>query len=402
MDDSSAPPNQASAAAGTGSNPLDLFPSEDGAVEYFPREAPESAQRNAAAAAPNAMPRATVFVIQHPPGTERARATAYAAARADRRPAPPRARPSPWPTIAAGVRRASVRTLALLTTTWHTLGTGGRAAGAAAIRFGAERVGPAVRTTAASVIRWTRSAISPLARSTSRWVVGRTLPAVRSDVRQLKGPVLLPARLAALSAVVLAVALAMAPLGVGRRAAPAPVIAAESAPAPAPPGALVAASTAVLVPLLAPVETPRLGNDLIPTPSAPSAPAPARTAARPASRSVSAQIQRALNQYRDGFSTLDVAAVKVVWPDADEAAMRRQFSALYDQNVQFDACSISTTDQHATAFCRGSISAIAGGRNGVRRTQAREWRFTLRDARGRWLIASVSEGSPGRVAGRAY
>jgi hypothetical protein len=94
--------------------------------------------------------------------------------------------------------------------------------------------------------------------------------------------------------------------------------------------------------------------------------------------------------------------VKDVWPEVDEIAMNTHFQALYDHNLQFDACSISVADRNATALCRGSVSSVFNGRGRRRFTQAREWKFTLRDSDGRWQITSVESGQPGNTTTSSF
>lgn len=113
-------------------------------------------------------------------------------------------------------------------------------------------------------------------------------------------------------------------------------------------------------------------------------------------------VQEVLNQYRDGVSTLDPEAVKALWPGVDELAMNTYFKSLFDHNLQFDACRISVSGSSATATCRGSTSSIFNARTRRRFTQAREWKFTLVEEGGRWVITSVASGEPGSVETRTF
>ena len=102
-------------------------------------------------------------------------------------------------------------------------------------------------------------------------------------------------------------------------------------------------------------------------------------------------IQRVLNRYRDGFSVLDVAAVKTVWPSADEHALRKAFAGLYDQNIEFDSCriSVAATTPTADALCRGEVSYVRNERVKRRRTEVKQWQFTLANNGARWTIRTI-------------
>ena len=103
-------------------------------------------------------------------------------------------------------------------------------------------------------------------------------------------------------------------------------------------------------------------------------------------------IQRTLNAYRDAMSILDVAMVKAVWPSADTPTLQQTFAALYDQSVEFDSCRISVSAATALAICQGSVSYVRNQPPRRRRTEARQWRFTLGNAGTRWIIRTVAEG----------
>jgi hypothetical protein len=104
------------------------------------------------------------------------------------------------------------------------------------------------------------------------------------------------------------------------------------------------------------------------------------------------EIQRVLNRYRDAFSVLDVATVQTVWPSADEDTLRQNFAGLYDQNVEFDSCqiAIAATAVTADAFCRGYVSYVRNDRVKRRRTEARQWQFSLMNDGVRWIIRTAS------------
>ena len=100
-------------------------------------------------------------------------------------------------------------------------------------------------------------------------------------------------------------------------------------------------------------------------------------------------IQAVLNRYRDALSTLDVTGVRAVWPSADVGALRKQFAGVRDQNVEFEACRISSVETGARASCAGVIES--GFRAGDRRprVERRRWQFELRKFGEGWRITEV-------------
>jgi ketosteroid isomerase-like protein len=109
----------------------------------------------------------------------------------------------------------------------------------------------------------------------------------------------------------------------------------------------------------------------------------------PSARADPRAIQAVLNRYRDAISTLDFAAVRAVWPSADIEALRKEFAGVRDQNVEFEACRISSIEAGASALCAGVVES--GFRPGDRRprVERRRWEFTLRRFGARWQITEV-------------
>jgi hypothetical protein len=128
-----------------------------------------------------------------------------------------------------------------------------------------------------------------------------------------------------------------------------------------------------------------------PVASAPvaSASASAPVTKNPRVRADPRAIQAVLNRYRDAISTLDFAAVRAVWPSADIEALRKEFAGVRDQNVEFEACRISSIDAGASALCAGVVES--GFRPGDRRprVERRRWEFTLRRYGAGWQITEV-------------
>jgi hypothetical protein len=102
-----------------------------------------------------------------------------------------------------------------------------------------------------------------------------------------------------------------------------------------------------------------------------------------------AAIQRVLNRYRDAYSTLDVAAVRAIWPSVDAPALRTTFDRLAEHNVEYDSCKISAADAGAVAVCSGVAQSVPMGARKTT-TERRQWRFVLSTVKNRWLIETVA------------
>jgi hypothetical protein len=126
-------------------------------------------------------------------------------------------------------------------------------------------------------------------------------------------------------------------------------------------------------------------NAAVATTAVPPVASPSNRSARLDSRA----IQAVLNRYRDAVSTLDVTAVRSVWPEADVDALRKEFAGVREQNLEFEGCRISSAGAGALAACAGVMES--GFKPGDRRPriERRRWQFTLqRSARG-WRIVEV-------------
>jgi hypothetical protein len=189
-----------------------------------------------------------------------------------------------------------------------------------------------------------------------------------------------------------------------RPAVPAPATTAATVIEPAVPAPVsveprpVSSTTSSAAPTAsAPAESaPAASASVTSVASAPVASAPAASASaaapatkRPSVRADPRAIQAVLNRYRDAISTLDFAAVRAVWPSADIEALRKEFAGVRDQNVEFEACRISSIDAGASALCAGVVES--GFRPGDRRprVERRRWEFTLRRFGAGWQITDV-------------
>jgi DUF917 family protein len=103
-----------------------------------------------------------------------------------------------------------------------------------------------------------------------------------------------------------------------------------------------------------------------------------------------AAIETALSSYRSAFSALDTGAAKAVWPTVDVRSLGRAFEQLQQQTLDFDKCAIAVTGARAVASCGGNARYVPKVGNKSPRTEARQWRFSLRKVNEEWLIESVA------------
>ena len=189
-------------------------------------------------------------------------------------------------------------------------------------------------------------------------------------------------------------------------AAPAPAVAAAAPPAaapenPKPPDATPATAKQVaeappVQPATPPSVTSAAKTPAAPRPAAvPKAAAPPPVVERAAPRDeaeVAADrraIQATVGRYREGFTNLDVNAVRAVWPSANEKELAREFGQLQDQRVEFHACNFDIKETTAAATCTGVAAYVqkAGDKNP--RFDDRRWVFTLKRAGSDWVIQDV-------------
>jgi len=116
---------------------------------------------------------------------------------------------------------------------------------------------------------------------------------------------------------------------------------------------------------------------------------PETGAARIATITTTAAVQRVLNKYRDAFSTLDSGAVRRIWPSVNAASLRADFDRLDEHNLEYESCQISLAGAAATAVCRGVAQSRPSGMRAVR-VESRRWQFELHSVDDRWMIDAVS------------
>jgi hypothetical protein len=119
------------------------------------------------------------------------------------------------------------------------------------------------------------------------------------------------------------------------------------------------------------------------------APARAATAAAPNSATAQTAVSAVLQRYAAAFSALDVRAAKAVWPQVNQDALTRAFSALQEQKFDLGDCDIWVTGASAVASCAGRATYTPKVGNRKQRSEAREWTFYLDQDDQRWSIATV-------------
>jgi hypothetical protein len=163
-----------------------------------------------------------------------------------------------------------------------------------------------------------------------------------------------------------------------------------SQPAPEPVAASAGIAVDVAVPtaiLEARIDAPRAA--IAPTRIASAPRSPDKQPLVGGSRNDARAVQAVLNRYRDAASTLDVSALRAIWPAADVTALRKQFAAVREQNLEYAACRISSSGTHATASCRGTVETGFSARKRRPHVESKRWEFRLRKVSDRWLITAV-------------
>ena len=136
---------------------------------------------------------------------------------------------------------------------------------------------------------------------------------------------------------------------------------------------------------------PQPGVSLLPLtqialPSAPAIePAPAAPAPAPVEVDEGARVRAVLAQYESAYSALNVSATRAIWPAVNVPALARAFDGLQSQRVSLGRCSVAVDGATARAECNGTASwtpKVGGGSF----SEARSWRFELRNEGGSWQI----------------
>jgi hypothetical protein len=167
---------------------------------------------------------------------------------------------------------------------------------------------------------------------------------------------------------------------------------AATAPAPVPltemPVASAPREPAVEKPVPPPPAVPAAEAPVVTsTPSRPPVSDKSASPAEPLNEAVA--VRAALAKYASGYTDLDAAAVKAVWPSVDQAGLRRAFSALDAQQVTFDRCDVQITGSAGRATCAGTTMWRPKIGGGSAREQNRTWNFVLKNAGGSWQIVNA-------------
>jgi hypothetical protein len=103
-----------------------------------------------------------------------------------------------------------------------------------------------------------------------------------------------------------------------------------------------------------------------------------------------AAIDAVLTRYQAAYGNRDAAAVKQLWPSANQAALAKAFANLESQNLAFYSCKTTIEGSTARASCGGQMSYVPRVGTGSSRTQHRDWSFTLsRNSADGWQIDGV-------------
>lgn len=102
------------------------------------------------------------------------------------------------------------------------------------------------------------------------------------------------------------------------------------------------------------------------------------------------RVRRILQEYRQAYESLDVAAARTIWPSVDHVALTHAFRQLARQRLTFESCGISVSGASALARCRGRAEYIP--KVGAQRAllASGEWVFDLARADSDWKIISAS------------
>jgi hypothetical protein len=103
-----------------------------------------------------------------------------------------------------------------------------------------------------------------------------------------------------------------------------------------------------------------------------------------------AAIDAVLSRYQAAYGNRDAAAIKQLWPSANQAALAKAFANLESQNLAFYSCKTTIEGSTAHAWCGGQMSYVPRVGTGSSRTQHRDWTFTLsRNSADGWQIDGV-------------
>jgi len=94
-------------------------------------------------------------------------------------------------------------------------------------------------------------------------------------------------------------------------------------------------------------------------------------------------------RYVSAYDSLDVNAVKAVWPSVDAKALGRAFAGVESQSFHFDECRIVPDTSSAKAYCAGTAVFVPKVGNRHEHFEFREWTFEIEKTGEEWTIARV-------------
>ncbi len=101
-------------------------------------------------------------------------------------------------------------------------------------------------------------------------------------------------------------------------------------------------------------------------------------------------ITATLGDYARGYTSLNAAAVRRVWPTVNEEELSNAFAQLAAQRVTFTNCVVTVRGLHASAFCRGTARYVPKVGDRAPLEVARVWQFSLRKRIDQWTIESAT------------
>ena len=100
-------------------------------------------------------------------------------------------------------------------------------------------------------------------------------------------------------------------------------------------------------------------------------------------------MQSVLDRYRQGYNALNADAVAAAWPSVNSRSLARAFEQLESQRFDFSNCRIDVAGTQAEARCAGTASFVPKVGDRTRRSESRQWTFSLVRVNDGWIIRRV-------------
>ena len=97
-----------------------------------------------------------------------------------------------------------------------------------------------------------------------------------------------------------------------------------------------------------------------------------------------------VHRYEAAVTRLDASAAHAVWPATDRAAFVKQFTALREQRLRLERCTVAVPDVRARVTCRGTLTYRPRVGDHSTRTTRGTWLFVLERNGERWVIDDVT------------